>query len=82
MNIVPITVPMINMANTPLDSGELKPYLSTTTATFGSLPMEFVIPIDSFLSKFLGSYFYKSEFSTQILELFVQCGSIFKKIRK
>ena len=32
MNIVPITVPMINMANTPLDSGELKPYLSTTTA--------------------------------------------------
>ena len=58
MNIVPITVPMMNIANTPLDSGELNPYLSTTTATFGSLPMEFVIPIASFLnpkSKAIGS---------------------------
>lgn len=50
MNIVPITVPMINIANTPLDSGELNPYLSTTTATLGSRPIEFVIPIDSFLN--------------------------------
>ena len=50
INTVPITVPMINTANTPLDSGELNPNLSTTTATFGSLPIEFVIPIASFLN--------------------------------
>ena len=49
MNIVPITVPMMNIANTPLDSGELKPNLSTTTATFGSRPIELVIPIASLL---------------------------------
>ena len=52
MKIVPITVPIMNIANTPLDCGELKPYLSTTTATFGSRPIEFVIPIDSSLNPF------------------------------
>ena len=50
MKIVPITVPIMNIANTPLDCGELKPYLSTTTATLGSRPIEFVIPIASSLN--------------------------------
>ena len=50
MNIVPITVPIMKIANTPLDSGELNPNLSTTTATLGSRPMEFVIPIASRLN--------------------------------
>ena len=50
MNTVPITVPTMNSANIPLASGELNPYLSTTTATSGSRPMEFVKPIDSRLN--------------------------------
>ena len=41
---------MINNAKIPLASGELNPYLSTTTATSGSRPIEFVIPIDSLLN--------------------------------
>lgn len=50
MNTVPIIVPTMNSANIPLASGELNPYLSTTTATSGSRPMEFVKPIDSRLN--------------------------------
>ena len=49
MNTVPIIVPTMNKANIPLDSGELNPYLSIITATSGSRPMEFVIPIASLL---------------------------------
>ena len=58
MKTVPIIVPMMNSANIPLDSEELNPYLSTTTATSGSRPMELVMPIVSLLkpkSKATGS---------------------------
>ena len=47
---VPMIVPTINNAKIPLDSGELNPYLSTTTATSGSRPIELVIPIVSLLN--------------------------------